>query len=128
MKKLILITFSDPKDSWINPLWEEFIRSFVKRIKARFGITENVEFVVNQVQLSEGSKPEKIIGTLIRESRTDVVGIIVESHSSIEINKKVYFMVEVLRGDIPIEMFFFEDRTPKILREIVLNKMEGVDL
>ena len=128
MKKLVLITFSDPKDSWINPLWEEFIRSFVKRVKRRFKILEDIEFVVNQIQLQEGSKPEKIVGALIRERRPDVIGIVVESHSSIEINKKVFFMIEMLRGDIPIEMLFFEDRAPKILREIIFDKMDGESL
>ena len=128
MKKLILVTFSDPKESWNNPLWKDFKKSFIEMVKARFGITEDIEFVVDQIKLQEGSKPEKIIGALIRERRVDVAGIIVESHSSIVINKSVFFMIEILKGNVPVEMLFFEERIPKILREIVFDKMEGEKL
>ncbi len=125
MKKLVLITFSDPKDTWQNREYEKTIRYFVDKFKKRLGIEEDIEFVVEYFVINSESKPGSLVGKYIREKKQDIVGIIVEAHKSIEINRAVFFMIEMLRGTIPIQMFFFEGKTPKILEEIVLDKMEG---
>ena len=130
MKRLILITFYDPKDTWRNYRWEKFIRYFLDRVKTRFGINEDVGFMVKYISSNEPESPATAVGNFLlnKKDLAEVAGVIIEAHSSLNMTRTINFLVEILREDLPVELFFFENKTPQIVKDIVGEKLIGEDL
>jgi hypothetical protein len=130
MKRVILITFSDPKDTWRNFRWEKFIRYFLERIKERFGVKEDVDFIIKYISPDESKPPATLVGNFLLDKKelSEVVGIVIETHSSLRTTLNIRFLVEILREDLPVELFFFEGRIPQILAYVVGEKLVGEDL
>ncbi len=129
MRRLILITFSDPTNTWYSSRYREFIKYFLERIKARFGVKEDIEIVIRHIDLPPDIPPSKVLGDYFRDRNPEIVGVVVQAHESLEINQKILFMADIMReDDHPIEIFYFENRTTLLLKSIFKGKMEGEEL
>lgn len=129
MRRLILITFSDPTNTWYSSRYREFIKYFLERIKARFGVKEDIEIVIRHIDLPPDIPPSKVLGDYFRDKNPEIVGVFVQAHESLEINQKILFLVDIMREDNhPIEVFYFENRITLLLRSIFQGKMEGEEL
>jgi|GEM_PF-3554569 len=130
MKRVILITFSDPKDTWRNFRWEKFIRYFLGKVKERFGINEDVDFIVKYISSDESNSQATVVGKFFLDKKelAEVAGVVIEVHNSLKATRNIRFLVEILREDLPIELFFFENKTLQIVKDIVGEKLIGEDL
>ncbi len=129
MRRLILITFSDPTDTWYSSQSREYIKYFLERIKSRFGVEEDVEIVIKYINLTPGTEPAHVLGNFFRDKNPEVIGVFVQAHKVLEINKKILFLAEILREkQHPIEIFYFENKKAFILQSVFQGKMEGEEL
>ena len=129
MKRLILISFSDPTNTWYSSRYREFIKYFLERIRKRFGITQELEIVVKYIELAPDIEPAHVIGNFFRDRNPEIAGVFVQAHSSIEVNKKILFLAEIMKDDDHlVEVFFFENRNTFLLKSVFKGKMEGEEL
>lgn len=129
MRRLILITFSNPEDTWYNLRHREFVKYFFEKIKGWFGVGGDDEIVIKYLQLAPGIEPSQLLGNFFRDKNPEIIGVIVQAHESPEINKKILFLAEILREETrPIEIFFFENKKILLLKSVFQGKMEGKEL
>ncbi len=129
MKRLILITFSDPTKTWCSSKYRDYVGYFLERFRERFGVKEEIEIVIRHISLPPNTQPSKVLGDYFRDRNSEVVGVVVQAHESLEINQKILFLAEIMREDNhPIEIIFFENGKTFLLKSVFRGKIEGEEL